>query len=181
MKNNERTLRIQRMTYSALFLAIAMILPFFTGQIPEIGSMLCPMHIPVLLCGLVCGWPWGAAVGFVAPLLRAVTFGMPVLYPTGIAMAFELCTYGLVSGVMYHVLRKTTVNLYVSLISAMVVGRIVWGLAQFALLQIQGTAFTPAMFVAGAVTNAVPGIILHIALIPPLVLALKRTGMILND
>ena len=77
-----------------MYLAIALALPFITGQIPEIGAMLCPMHIPALLCGFLCGWPWGAAVGFIAPLLRGALFGMPVLFPTGTAMAFELAVYG---------------------------------------------------------------------------------------
>ena len=81
---------IQKLTYSALYLAIALVLPFLTGQIPQIGSMLCPMHIPALLCGFVCGWGWGLAVGFIAPLLRSVLFGMPDIFPTAVSMAFEL-------------------------------------------------------------------------------------------
>lgn len=64
---------VRKLTYSALFLALAMVLPFLTGQIPEIGSMLCPMHIPALLCGFMCGWPWGLAVGFISPLLRSMS------------------------------------------------------------------------------------------------------------
>ena len=86
----------KKLAYAALFLALCLVLPMLTGQIPRIGSMLLPMHIPVLLCGLVCGWQYGAAVGFVAPLLRSVLFGMPPMYPVAIAMAFELLTYGLV-------------------------------------------------------------------------------------
>ena len=70
-------LQIRQLTYAALYLAIALILPFLTGQIPEIGSMLCPLHIPALLCGFVCGWPWGLAVGFISPLLRWLLFRNP--------------------------------------------------------------------------------------------------------
>ena len=92
--NTFRTrISIYRLTYAALFLALAMVLPFLTGQIPEVGSMLCPMHIPVLLCGFVCGWPYGLTVGAISPLLRFVLFGMPPLYPKGLAMAFELAAY----------------------------------------------------------------------------------------
>ena len=80
--------KIKKLTLSAMFLAIGMILPFFTGQIPRIGNMLLPMHIPVLLCGLICGWQYGAAVGLVLPLLRSMTLGMPPLFPTATAMAF---------------------------------------------------------------------------------------------
>ena len=67
--------KLLNMVTAALFLALTYILPFMTGQIPEIGSMLCPLHIPVLLCGFICGWPWGLAVGFIAPLFRSVTLG----------------------------------------------------------------------------------------------------------
>ena len=90
----------RKLTLSALFLALGLVLPLITGQIPQIGKMLLPMHIPVLLCGMVCGWPYGLAVGAVMPLLRGLLFGMPVLYPTGIGMAFELAAYGAVIGLL---------------------------------------------------------------------------------
>ena len=101
------SLQVRRLTYSALCLALAIVLPFLTGQIPQIGSALCPMHIPVLLCGFLCGWPWGLAVGFIAPLLRSVMFGMPPMFPTALAMAFELAVYGGVSGFLYRKFPKT--------------------------------------------------------------------------
>ena len=116
-----------RLTYSALYLAIAMVLPLITGQIPEIGKALCPMHIPVLLCGFVCGWPWGLAVGLIAPLLRSVVFGMPVMFPGAVAMAFELATYGCLSGLLYHLLPKKAWCTYAVLVISMIAGRIVWG------------------------------------------------------
>lgn len=86
---------------AALFLALAFVLPMITGHVPQVGNMLCPMHFPVLLAGFVLGGPWGLALGFLAPLLRSVLFGMPPLYPIAIAMAFELATYGAVAGWMY--------------------------------------------------------------------------------
>lgn len=173
--------QIRKLTFSALFLAIALVLPFLTGQIPQIGSMLSPMHIPVLLCGFVCGWPYGLAVGLVAAPLRSLLFGMPPMFPTAIAMAFELGTYGLISGLMYRLLPKKIWSIYAALIVAMVAGRLVWGLASLVLLGIKGTGFTAAAFLAGAVTNAVPGIILHIVLIPLLVIALRRTKLMLVE
>lgn len=72
---------IWNLVLSAMFMAIGLVLPFFTGQIPQIGSMLLPMHLPVLLCGLICGWQYGGVVGFVLPLLRYVMFGMPPHLP----------------------------------------------------------------------------------------------------
>ena len=86
---------LKKLSLSSMFLAIGLVLPFFTGQIPQVGSMMLPMHIPVLLCGLICGWKYGLMVGFVLPPLRSVLFGMPPLFPTGAAMAFELAAYGL--------------------------------------------------------------------------------------
>ena len=109
--------RTQKLTLSAMFLAIGMVLPFFTGQIPKIGNMLLPMHIPVLLCGLICGWFYGLATGMILPILRSFIFGMPMLYPMAIAMAFELAAYGAIVGILYTRLeKKTTVSVYLSLI-----------------------------------------------------------------
>lgn len=170
---------IRTLVLAAFMLALCLILPFFTGQIPQIGSMLLPMHLPVLLCGLLCGWQYGAAVGFVAPLLRYVLFGMPPIYPVGIAMAFELATYGLVIGLLYSRSRwKCIVALYRSLLIAMVVGRIVWGVAEVVLLGLGGKAFTWELFLSGALLTAVPGIILQLVFIPALMIALDRTGLV---
>ena len=160
-KNNS----IFKMVLAAMFLAMAYVLPFFTGQIPEIGSMLCPMHIPVLLCGFICGWPWGLAVGLTAPLLRSVILGMPPLFPTAVCMAFELAAYGAMTGLFYKWLPKKKGFIYVSLISAMVVGRLVWGLSMMVCMGIKGGSFGAGAFLAGAVTNAIPGIVLQIVLI----------------
>ncbi len=162
------------MVLAAMFLAIAYILPFFTGQIKQIGSMLCPMHIPVLLCGFICGWPWGLAVGFIAPLLRSTVLGMPQFFPTAVCMAFELATYGAMTGLFYRWFPKKRVFLYASLLSAMVVGRLVWGLAMVVCTGIKGGSFGIATFWAGAVVNALPGIVLQIVLVPVVVMLLER-------
>lgn len=170
---------IKNMTLSAMFLAIGLVLPLFTGQIPQIGSMLLPMHIPVFLCGLICGWQYGAVVGFVLPLLRYTIFGMPVLFPTGIAMSMELLTYGLVSGLLYGISRwQCIVALYRCMIAAMLAGRVVWGIAQTFLLGVWGDGFTWQMFMAGAFLNAIPGIVLQLVLIPAIMVALNRTGLV---
>ena len=174
------SLQTRKLTYAALFLALAMVLPFLTGQIPQIGSALSPMHIPVLLCGFLVGWPWGLAVGFIAPLLRSVIFGMPAMFPGAVAMAFELAVYGLVSGILYRLLPKKKWSIYVTLVVAMLAGRVVWGIARLILAGLSGSSFTWALFLAGAFTNAIPGIILHIVLIPVIVMVLERAGLSLN-
>ena len=170
---------VRKLTYSALYLALAMVLPFLTGQIPEIGSMLCPMHIPALLCGFMCGWPWGLAVGFIwHPGTTAFQHAVSIWI--AIPMAFEMATYGAIAGLLYRKLPKTGWRIYASLISAMVAGRLVWGLVKFLLAGLQGTEFSLALFLSGAVTTAIPGIILQLILIPILVVVMERTNMALD-
>ena len=162
--------RLVRMILAAFFLALAYVMPFLTGQIPEIGSMLCPLHIPVILCGFICGWPWGLAVGFIAPLLRSLILGMPPLFPTAICMVFELAAYGAFTGLMHKMLPRKKPYIYCSLIVSMLIGRIIWGIAMFVCMCANGGSFTLAAFIAGAFTNALPGIIIQIVLIPVIVM-----------
>lgn len=165
---------LYRLVFSAICLALCIVLPFLTGQIPEIGNMLCPMHIPVLLCGFLCGPGWAALVGMSAPLLRFALFGLPPLFPTGLAMCFELAAYGASAGVLRRLLPRKPAFLYVSLLSAMLLGRIVWGIVRVLLSGVTGAAFTWAAFMASAFTNAIPGMILQIVLLPIIVLALEK-------
>lgn len=168
----------KKLVLSALFLALAYLMPFLTGQIPEIGSMLLPMHLPVLICGFVCGWPYGLAVGFVAPLLRSLTLGMPPIFPTAVAMAFELAAYGAIIGICYKKLPKKPLFLYVDLLAAMIGGRIVWGAAMMICLGIKGGAFTWSAFLSGSVLGAIPGIILQLLLVPVIVVILQKAKLI---
>ena len=149
----------RKLTLSALFLALGLVLPLITGQIPQIGKMLLPMHIPVLLCGMVCGWP--------------------VLYTTGIGMAFELAAYGAVIGLLYAKLNKRGVaGVYMALVPAMLAGRAVWGVAQTVLLGLGGNGFTMQMFIAGAFATALPGIVLQLVLIPVVMVGLEHAGVL---
>lgn len=170
---------VLNLTLAAMFMAAGIVLPFFTGQIPQIGKMLLPMHIPVILCGLICGWQYGLVVGFILPFLRYAMFGMPVLFPAGISMAFELATYGMASGLFYSRSRwQCVVSLYRSMIAAMLAGRIVWAVVQIILLGAGKDGFTLQMFMAGAFLNAVPGIVLQLVIIPGIMVALNRTGLV---
>ena len=170
-------MKVTKLVYAAMCLALALVLPFLTGQIPQIGSALCPMHLPVLLAGYLCGPWWGAAVGACAPLLRHLWLGMPPLL-TALGMTFELCTYGLVVGLLYRVLPKKLSGIYISLLCAMVAGRIVWGCAMMVILGVTGSAFTWSAFLAGALLNAIPGIVVQLVLIPLLVRSLHKAQII---
>ena len=166
--------KLKNLTLSAMFLALAFVMPFLTGQIPQVGSMLCPMHIPVLLCGFFCGAPWGLAIGFIAPLLRSFTLGMPSMFPTAFCMAFELAAYGFAVGFFYNKLAKKKVNVYISLLCAMVIGRLIWGSVMLCCMGFDVTKFGFHAFLTGSIFNAIPGIILQIIVIPVIVIALKR-------
>ena len=174
-------LNVKKLVLSGLFLALALVLPFFTGQIPQIGGMLCPMHLPVILCGFVCGGGWGAAVGFVAPLLRYLLFQMPPIYPTGLAMAFEMAVYGFVCGWPYLRLSGHKWRIYPALISAMVLGRVVWGIVRLILAGLSAQSFTMAAFISGALLTAIPGILLQLVLVPLLVTALERAKVMPHE
>ena len=180
MNTKNKTFLI-RLAAAGLCLALCWLLPLLTGQIPEIGNMLNPMHFPVILCGFFSG-PWfGLVLGFLAPLTRSLIFGMPVLFPTAFAMAFELAAYGALTGLLYRLLPKKNGYLYLTQILAMIGGRLVWGLVQFLLMAAGKTEFSFTAFLAGAFTNAIPGIVLQIIVIPLLVLALKKARLLPAD
>ena len=171
MKKNQ----VLKLVVSALLLALGLVLPFLTGQIPEIGSMLLPLHLPALLCGFVCGWGWGMAVGFILPMLRSLLFGMPPMIPTALCMAFELAAYGAAAGVLYRMKGRV----YFALIGAMLIGRAVWGLVSWLVYKLlMGSSFAAAAFWAGGFVNAWPGIVLQLVLVPLIVAALKKAKLI---
>ena len=172
--------RTSKLVLSAFFMALGIVLPFLIGQIPQIGRMLLPMHIPILLCGFICGWQYGLAVGFITPLLRGVMFGMPALMPSGAGMAVELAVYGLVTGILYAKLPKKIFYVYVSLLAAMIAGRIAWGIASIVIYGFMGNRFSMELFMSGAFLTAIPGIILQIVLVPAIIIALKK-ARVLND
>ena len=171
---------VKKLVLSGVFLALGMVLPFLTMQVPHIGTMLLPMHIPVLLCGFVCGAPYGIIVGFITPLLRSIIFSAPKLFPMACGMAFELASYGFFTGFLYKLFKKQGEGsrIYLSLFLAMLGGRLVWAIAANFFYKLAGMEFTMEVFLAGGFINAVPGIILQLIIIPIIVLALKKAGVI---
>ncbi len=169
---------ILRLSLSAMLTAIGLVLPFLTGQIPEIGSMLLPLHLPALICGFVCGWGWGLAVGFVLPILRSVLFGMPPMIPTALCMAFELAAYGAAAGLLYRRLAGRKGHVYFALIGAMLIGRAVWGAVSFVIYALlMENQFALSAFWMGGFVNAWPGIVLQLILVPLIVTALERARL----
>lgn len=177
---NKKT-NLIRLLYAAISLALCIILPTLTGQIPQIGQALSPMHIPALLCGFACGPVWGAIVGAIGPILRSALFGMPPMFPVAVAMVFELAAYGAAAGILYRLLPKKYPYLYVSLVSVMIIGRVVGGIAMFAILGFNPEEMTITIFFTEYFVKTWPGIILHIIIIPPIVWALKRAKLLAGD
>ena len=166
---------VKKLTLTAMFLSLGIVLPMFFGQVPQIGSMLLPMHIPVFLCAFICGWKYSAPMSFVLPLLRTVLFSRPKMYPDAIAIAFELAVYALVAGLIYwSFFKKDMKAVYVSLISAMVLGRVVRIVVQMALLGLKGTPFTFSAVFSSVVIVGLPGIILQLIAVPLILFTFKR-------
>ena len=164
------------MVLAALFLAIGFILPFFTFNVPGFGGIWLPMHIPVLLCGLILGPKYGFLVGLLLPFTRSFIVGHPPLFPTATVMTFELAAYGLAAGLLYNKLPKTVPFLYASLIGAMLFGRVVWAAARVVVFNLNDVPFSFEIFLTSGFVTALPGIILQIVLIPILIIALKKAG-----
>lgn len=173
MKSRE----IKRLVLAALFLALAFVLPNLTGNIPQFGSMLLPMHLPILLCGFICGAPWGAVVGCIAPVLRSLLMSAPPM-AMAIPMAFELAVYGAMTGFLYRRLAKNLTGIYLSLVGAMVAGRVAWGIVKALMTLTGNSTFTFAAFISGALTTAIPGILLQLVLVPAIICALQKSGFL---
>ena len=167
-----------KLVISALLLSLCLVLPFFTGQIPEIGNMLLPMHFPVFIAGFVVGGPYAMIVGITAPLLRSMLWGMPILFPKALGMAFELAAYGLISGLIFSKSKKDTKSIFTALIAAMLGGRTVWGVVTYIMFGILGNPFTLSIFMTEAFVNSVLGITVQLIFIPLIISALKKSGTI---
>lgn len=181
MAKNSTSTMLAKLLYSSMFLALAMLLPFLTGSVSWMGSSFLPMHLPVIICGFACGQYWGLAVGAVAPLLRFALFGAPT-FANAIAMAFELATYAFVSGMLYKKLDKTVFMYYVTLITSMVCGRLVWGVVMFVLifLGIGSGSFTLGFIWSSTVVSCLPGILFQLIFVPLIVNVFRQNHLILN-
>jgi predicted membrane protein len=168
---------IRKTVISGVIIALAMVLPFITGSIPTVGKMLSPMHIPAYLAGALLGPVFGGAVAFVCPLIRSLAFGMPK-FITAIGMCFELFTYAFVFGLLIKLLPKRLPYLYLSLVSAMISGRLIGGAVKIALLLFGALdEYSFRAFLTGYFINAAPSIVIQLVVIVPILFALSRAGI----
>ncbi len=165
---------VKKLVIAALMAALGVLLPMLFHMLGA-GTVLLPMHIPVLLCGLLCGVPWGAACGLIVPFLSSAITGMPPLFPVAVSMSLELCAYGAMTGLFY---RSFKWNLYVSLLAAMLVGRVVSGIANAVLFGITGAPYGFEAFLTASFVTALPGIAIQIVFIPVLVIAIEKLKLV---
>lgn len=167
---------IKKLVLAAVCGALCVVVPMAFHSIPNAGQMFLPMHIPVLLCGMLCGWPYGLACGLIGPALSSLITGMPLpaVLP---GMLVECAVYGCVSGVLLHFIRtgNRCADLYLSLVPAMLLGRVVSGIVKKLIL-------TPGLslnaWVTASFVTALPGIAIQLLLVPALLLGLERAKLI---
>lgn len=160
-------IKTKELSRAGLFLALGLIIPYIFHMLGGMaGQIFLPMHLPVILCGFLLGGRYGLIVGIITPLLNSLLTGMPPIYPTGVAMAFELGTYGLISGYLY---KRKRINMFISLISAMLLGRLVSGAVNYILLSMMGKKYMLEVFLASSFITPIWGILIQLILIPFLV------------
>ncbi len=168
---------IKRLVFAGLCVALCVVLPLAFHAVANAGQIFLPMHIPVLLCGLICGWPYGLACGALGPLLSSLVSGMP---PAAIlpGMVFELAAYGLVSGLMMQWVRtgRSFWDILLALVTAMLAGRALSGLMNALLFRVGN--YSGAIWASASFVTALPGIAIQLVFIPLIVLALERAKLV---
>ena len=167
---------VHDLAIAGMLFALGLTLPFLTGQIPEIGSMLLPMHIPALLAGFILGWKYGLVIGASLPIIRSLLFSAPPLYPKAVAMSVELAAYGFFAALFFLIIfkKKNLVSVYASLILSMIIGRAIKGVVSAFLYGTAENPYTFSAFITGTFLEAIPGIIIQLILIPAILVAIKR-------
>lgn len=168
---------VKKSIITAVCIALCYVIPLMFHGIQNAGSIFCPMHIPVFICGLICGWQYGLLCGIAGPALSSALSGMP---PVAIlpSMMVELAVYGTAAGLMMKLVRtkSTYADLYISLIVAIVCGRVLAGLAK-ALIFARGS-YSMSAWIAGSVVTSWPGTVIQLVFIPTIVFALMKSHLI---
>lgn len=169
--------KTKKLVLAALFVALGIVLPVVFHSIPNSGSILLPMHLPVLLCGLILGWQYGLACGILTPLLSSLITGMPPFAYLP-AMLFELAAYGAVAGLLIKLIRTKgkMANIYIALIGAMLAGRVLFGVLNAVIFRFG--VYSLSLWLTAAFVTALPGIVIQLVLIPILVVAIEKAKLI---
>ncbi len=179
-KKNTQNNTTYKLVFSALFLALSIVLPTIVSMgNPQMGKAFLPMHMPVMLCGFICGTPYGIIVGMIAPLLKSILTGLPVM-TSAVSMAFELAVYGGLCGLLYKVFPKKIGFIYPNLLISMVAGRVINGIIDYLIATTSDNTFVLKTFITAVTINGIPGIIIQFAIIPLIIIALRKTRFMLN-
>lgn len=167
---------VKKLVFTAVCSALCLVLPMAFHSIPNAGQVFSPIHIPVLLCGLICGWFYGGVCGLLGPLLSSLITSMPpvAMLPS---MMVECCVYGFAAGLLMKYVRTkiAVADLYISLVSAMALGRIAAGLAK---AWIFTPGVSPFAWITTSLVVGIPGIVIQLVLMPMVVFALTRAKLI---
>ena len=170
-------IKIRQMVITSMFIAIGIVLPMAFHSIPKGGNIFLPMHIPVLLCGIICGFPYGLVCGMITPFLSSLLTGMPpaAFLPS---MLFELAAYGTVSSLLMHYIhiKNLFAKIYISLIAAMLFGRVFYGILN-ALIFSAGN-YSMQIWLSAAFVTALPGVVIQMLIIPAIVVVLQKAKLI---
>ena len=168
---------VKKSIITAVCIALCYVITLMFHGIQNAGNIFCPMHIPVFICGLICGWQYGLLCGIAGPALSSALSSMP---PVAIlpSMMVELAVYGTAAGLMMKLVRtkSTYADLYISLIVAIVCGRVLAGLAK-ALIFARGS-YSMSAWIAGSVVTSWPGTVIQLVFIPTIVFALMKSHLI---
>ncbi len=165
-------MKTRQLTYTALFAALGIVVPQAFHMIggPAIGAILLPMHIPVLVGAMLLGPFSGMVIAMISVLVGAL-LGMPPM-PIAIFMFFELSVYGLVAGVLF---KQRKYHVYLSLIVAMIAGRLTQILVIQVFLKLFSATLPPVFGTLAMFGLSIPGMMVQLILVPMLVIFLQRT------
>ncbi|NLL46170.1 MAG: ECF transporter S component [Clostridiales bacterium] len=169
--------KTKSLTISAMFVALCVVLPIALHSVANAGQILLPMHLPVLLCGMACGWPYGLACGILGPLLSSLFTGMP---PMAIlpSMICELAAYGFVTGLLSRKINTglKILDIYIPLLCAMIAGRLFFGLLNA--LIFRAGSYTFSIWLTASFVTSLPGIIIQLVFVPVIIYILRKAKLI---
>lgn len=170
-------MKTKKLTCGAMCLALALLLPqaFHLIGMQQAGSTFLPMHLPVFIGGMLLGPIYGLFLGVFSPLVSCILTGMPSPH-IAIFMMCELATYGTISGLLFQHFdfNKKKFGALLSLISAMIAGRIVYGLTITIATYIFGIPMGSFEVVLASTLTGLPGICIQLIFVPILVRALDK-------
>ena len=170
---------IKKAIITAVCISMCVVLPMAFHSIPMGGRIFLPIHIPVLICGLICGWPFGLLCGLAGPLLSYLLTSMPSIGDLP-SMMVELAIYGVTAALMLKFVhtKKVFADLYISLLTAMLLGRLVTGVVRTYIFA--PGSYTMAIWASAYFVESFPGMVIQVVLVPLVVVSLMNARLIPN-